>query len=101
VTVKSEYMTGTDLTLRRRGFYLLAGYRLTSVIQSVFRYDTWDPDTAQDLNAYTVRERDYLAGVNVLVTGHKVKWQVNYVYKTFPDGQDNRQLVLSNVQVSW
>ncbi|RPH61166.1 MAG: hypothetical protein EHM89_07685 [Acidobacteria bacterium] len=85
VTLKTEYMTGKDGSLERKGYYAHFVYRLTPNVESILRYDTWDPDLSRESTAVSVTERDYIAGFNYFMHGSHVKLQFNYVRKTFED----------------
>ncbi|HEU0004587.1 MAG TPA: porin, partial [Terriglobia bacterium] len=99
--LKSELMTGEDGPLHRRGFYGHLGYRLRPRLEAVVRVDTWDPDTATELTPASVRELDYVTGLNVFLSEH-LKLQVNYLRKTFGnDLLSPRNVLLVNTQAFW
>ncbi|MBI3650833.1 MAG: hypothetical protein HY231_07260 [Acidobacteria bacterium] len=101
-TFKSEVMAGLDDTLHRIGYYTHFGYKVTPKIEAVFRYDVWDPNTRLDTNASNAAERDYLVGFNYFIHENNVKFQLNYIRKTFVLGlSPSRNLVLANLQTSW
>ena len=83
LTLKTEYMSGTDGPLQREGYYAHFAYKITSKWESILRYDTWDPDVRLESSAGSVTERDYIAGFNYFIHGGDVKLQFNYVRKTF------------------
>lgn len=100
--LKSELMTGHDGPLSRRGYYGHLGWRLAPKVEAVLRLDTWDPDTRSEATSASMLERDYLAGVNVFLSGHNLKLQANYLRKTFPHGQvGGRNVFLVNTQTFW
>lgn len=98
--VKSEFVTGRELSLHRRGGYLHLGYRIAPRVQIVGRVDQWDPDTSADSNAANVLERDYIAGVNLLPR-EGLRLQINAVRKTFRGNVSDRNLVLVNLETAW
>jgi len=102
VTLKSEMMTGVDGDLHRRGYYGHFGYHLKPKVEGVFRFDSWDPDTAREVNSINVTERDYIAGFNYYLNENQVKLQFNYQHKTFAHGiVPSRNVWLFNLQTSW
>jgi uncharacterized coiled-coil protein SlyX len=101
-TFKSELMTGRDSDTHRLGYYAHIGYRVQPKLEAIFRYDTWDPDTRLETSSLNVTERDYLAGFNYFITENNVKFQFNYVRKTFAQNiASSRNLLLANLQTSW
>jgi len=53
-------------------------------------------------SALNVTERDYIAGFNYQVKENQVKFQFNYLRKTFANGiVPSRNLFLANLQTSW
>lgn len=102
LTLKSEYMTGKDGVLHRRGYYGHFAYHFTRKWEGVLRFDTWDPDRRQETNAANVTERDYIAGVNYFIQESHVKLQFNYYRKTFTNGiVPSRNVALINLQTWW
>ena len=100
--MKSEMMTGVDGDLHRRGYYGHFGYHLKPKVEGVFRFDSWDPDTAREVNLSNVTERDYIAGFNYYLNENQVKLQFNYQHKTFAHGiVPSRNVWLFNLQTSW
>lgn len=83
LTLKGEYMTGKDGPIARAGYYAHFAWHFTPQWEAIARYDTWDPDTADESTAVSVTERDYIAGFNYFIDGSHVKLQFNYVRKTF------------------
>lgn len=101
-TARAELMTGKDGPLERRGGYAHLGYRINPRFEVVARADSFDPDTARDSTVDSVRERDWIAGVNVLLADHRVKAQAEYLRKEFAgDRVASRNVVLVNLQTSW
>jgi phosphate-selective porin len=84
-TLKAEYMTGNDFSVRREGYYAHFVYRLARRWEAILRYDTWDPDTHRETKPESVTERDYIAGFNYFVGGRHAKLQFNYLHETFED----------------
>jgi hypothetical protein len=102
VTLQAEYMTGTDLSLAREGYYTHFAYRLAPRWEAIVRYDAWDPDTHQEHTRASVTERDYIAGISYLVAGGHAKLQFNCVHKTFNDNIVNPiDLAQLRLQTSW
>jgi hypothetical protein len=100
--LRAEYVTGKDGAIEREGYYGLFAYKLRPEIEAVVRFDSWDPDTARDAEAASVRERDYVAGVNYYLAGNKAKLQLNVLQKTFAEpALPDRHLILLNLQTSW
>ena len=100
--IERVFVNGEDGAIERQGYYGLFAYKLRPEIEAVVRFDSWDPDTARDAEAATVRERDYLAGVNYYLHGNKAKLQLNVLQKTFAEPVlPDRHLILLNLQTSW
>ena len=84
VLLEAEYIaadgrvtgTSTSSDVKHGGFYTIVGYRITPLIEPVFKYDTYDPDKDTDDNELTA----YYAGVN-LNFEKKARFQVFYVMK--------------------
>lgn len=101
-TFKSELMSGKDADTHRLGYYTHFAYRVTPKLEAIFRYDVWDPDRRIETNSLNVEERDYVVGFNYFITENNVKFQVNYVRKTFAQNiASSRNLLLANLQTSW
>ena len=101
-TIKSEFMSGTDSDLHRQGYYGHVGYRVAPKIETIFRIDTWDPDTRLQSSSTNTRERDFITGVNYYLTENNLKFQANYLRKTFANQlTPSRNLFLVNLQASW
>jgi phosphate-selective porin len=101
-TFKSELMAGKDSQTHRLGYYTHFGYRLTPKLEALFRFDSWDPDTRIETSSLNVAERDYVAGFNYFITENNVKFQFNYIRKTFAQNiVPSRNLLLANLQTSW
>ena len=99
---KSELMAGSDGDIHRRGYYTHFGYKVTPKLQAVVRYDTWDPNTRLEGSAADVTERDFITGFNYQILENNVKFQANYVRKTFTDGiTASRNVFTLNLQTSW
>jgi phosphate-selective porin len=84
LTLKTEYMTGTDGTRERQGYYAHFACKLNSKWDAILRYDVWDPDRDLETTPASVTERDYIAGFNYVIDRH-MKLQFNYVRKTYED----------------
>jgi len=99
---KSEVMGGVDGDFHRLGYYTHFGYRITPKIEAIFRIDGFDPDRRRETNSSNVSELDYVGGINYYITEHNVKFQFNYIRKTFNNGiQSPRNLFLANLQTAW
>jgi len=100
--IKSEVMAGVDADIHRLGYYALFAYKLRPTIEAVYRFDSWDPDTRVESTASSVTERDHVLGINYFISENHVKFQMNYLRKTFSDNiLRSRNLVLINLQTSW
>lgn len=100
--LKSEFMTGIDGEVHRRGFYAHAGYRFMPKLEWIVRFDTFDPHTGSENTAATVTERDYVTGFNYYIKENNFKLQFNYIRKTFVDEvRQPRNVFLVNLQTAW
>jgi phosphate-selective porin len=101
LTLKTEYMMGSDGPFEREGYYVHFAYALTPRWEVIGRYDTWDPDTHLETSSANASERDYIGGFNYLVGDH-MKLQFNLVRKTFTDavvGPAN--VAATRLQIAW
>jgi phosphate-selective porin len=102
LTLKGEYMTGEDGLIKRQGYYAHFAYHLSAQWETIFRVDSWDPDTSIDSTAANADERDYVAGVNYLLAGSRAKLQFNYLLKTYANElAPDQKLAVMKVQTSW
>lgn len=102
IRAKSEFMTGADGPVHRRGFYSHIGYRFYPKIEGIFRFDMFDPDIRRENSPATVTERDFIAGINYFIKDNNFKLQLNYIRKTFAAGlTESRNVFLANLQSSW
>lgn len=100
--LKSELMAGKDGDISRMGYYAHLGYKINPKVETVVRFDSWDPNTRLETSSTTATERDYLAGLNYYITENNVKLQFNYVRKTFGASLvPSRNSLLVNLQTSW
>lgn len=72
-----EYITGEDGTTKKNGYYLEAGYKVTSLLQPMIRYDFYDPNSDVSDNENTITA----IGVNVYL-GKNAKVQIFSETKT-------------------
>jgi phosphate-selective porin len=100
--VKSELVSGKDAELHRLGYYTHFGYKIRPKLETVFRFDVWDPDRRFETNLSNILERDFITGLNYYITENNVKLQVNYLRKTYAAHLlPSRNLFLVNLQTSW
>jgi hypothetical protein len=100
--LQGELVGGRDGTLTRRGYYATVAFKIRPTAEVVARFDTWDPDTLADTVTADVAERDYIAGFNYYLSGNNLKWQAEYLRKTYAHGiSPGRHVFLTNMQVSW
>lgn len=101
-TVKSEFMTGSDGLVSRRGYYGHVAVRPAKSFEFLFRADAWDPDTSSEATAATVRELDYVGGATFFGLAPNTMFQVNFIRKTYAGGVVlPRNVFLLNLQTSW
>lgn len=68
---------GDGLTNKRRqGWYVAIGYHLTKKLETVIRYDEFDPDRKIRSN----NKREYTAGINYYIKGQALKLVLDYVF---------------------
>ena len=102
LVLKSEISVGRDSGLRRFGYYGLVAVRIQPQLQTVVRFDSWDPDTRAETGTLDAAERNITAGISYLVMGNTLKLQANYVRQWFAGGPaPSQNLLRMNVQTSW
>lgn len=102
VMLKSEYMAGRDGARRGAGWYAHAGYSATPRLNLVVRRDVFDPDLNRETSLADARERDWVGGFSYDVPVMAVRFQMNYLRKTFPAAiASPRDLLLTNLQAAW
>lgn len=99
--LQAEFGRAREGVLTRRGYYALSAWRLRPALELAARFDAWDPDVRADLSRTNVLERDYNAGVNCLISGNNVKWQAQYVRKTYAAVLPAQNVFLTNIQMAW
>ena len=99
LALRAEYMRGWDGLAERAGYYGLAVYRRRAW-ELVGRFDSWDRDVRTELLPDALRQRDWTAGVNYLVSDTNARVQLNYVMRQVP-GQPATALLLGAVQTAW
>jgi hypothetical protein len=100
--IKSEFMTGVDGDIHRRGYYVHFGYRVLPKLEVIARYDVFDPDLRRETASSTITERDYIGGINYYIRENNFKLQLNYIRKTFAGSiTPSRNLFLANLQTAW
>ncbi|HVP57897.1 MAG TPA: porin [bacterium] len=100
VLVESEFIAArgmvtsanTALDKKFGGYYAIVGYRVTPLIEPVFKYDKMDNDKDNDADA-TVTTNTYL-GVNLNFEG-KARLQVFYKIASETPSVDNNQVMVS------
>jgi hypothetical protein len=97
-----ELADGRDGTARRRGYFGGATWRVRPVLDLTARLDVFDPDTRLDASRADVLERDYVAAASYYLSGNNLKWQSQYLRKTYRDAiAASQHIFLSSLQVAW
>ena len=85
ISFKAEYLWGEfkpflngKRLIRTDGYYVQGGWYLTQRLQTLARYESFDPDK-DALNNSDIRWTTL--GVNYFIRGHNLRTQVNYVFK--------------------
>jgi phosphate-selective porin len=100
--LKGEYMSGRDGTRRGAGWYSHVGYSLTPTLNIIARHDVFDPDLERETSLADARERDWIAGFTWDIAPLNLRFQMNYLRKTFPQAiAPARGLLLTNLQAAW
>jgi phosphate-selective porin len=94
--IKGEYMKGTDGNIDKKGWYLLASYKLNQKWQGVVRYEKWDPDTSVDNSK---DEKDLTLGINYFMDSNHAKLQLNYIKRDIAQG-DNSNKIIGALQIA-
>jgi phosphate-selective porin OprO and OprP len=80
LTLRGEYIQGTDGSVDKAGWYAWAGYYIIAQkLQVIGKYDTFDPDKAKDDNIAT----NYVVGANF----HFNPWSRLQAFYTFREEQ--------------
>jgi hypothetical protein len=102
VQLLGEVAGGRDGGMRRRGYCATATWKFRPRLEAAARYDVWDPDTRTDTSRADGRERDYVGGINYYLSGNNLKWQAEYMRKTYIAGVAGAgHVFLANLQVAW
>ena len=100
--LKSEYMAGRDNLRRGAGWYGHVGYYVTPQLNVIGRLDVFDPDLNGESSLLDAGERDWIAGFTYDVAVLNLRFQMNYLRKTFsPLIAPSRTLLLTNLQAAW
>jgi phosphate-selective porin len=76
VSLKSEYVSGKDGPVEKYGWYVQSGYKFLSSLETVLKYDSYDPDN----NTQGDRSDIITLGENWFI-GKNAKIQINYEWK--------------------
>lgn len=77
-------------TKHASGFYTTIAYKVTPKLQTLFRYDQFDPDVNVDNN----NKREYTAGINYFLKGQALRLMVNYVFCQNDNRADSHRIML-------
>ncbi|MGE5341879.1 MAG: porin [Candidatus Omnitrophota bacterium] len=94
-TLKAEYISGKDKTVKKDGYYAMLGYTVLPSTVLLVRYDNWDTNRSlvdRDISRWTVAV-NYFFGKNIL-------WRNNYEHRIEKPGIKN-DLVMTQIQVKW
>jgi len=94
--IRGELVSGRDDSTTRRGWYVLAAYRLTDRWEPAARVERWDPDRGAGNDAFT---RTTL-GVNYHITGD-TRLAVNYEFRDDKTHPALGNLALAQYQISF
>ena len=100
--VRAEVQDGKDGSVNRLGSFVQLGYRATSRVQLVTRFDSWDPDTKKDADLASARTKDAMGGATWLLAGDNARLQFNVSHRWFAHSiaKPINQLLV-NLQASW
>lgn len=87
---------GSGLTdKKRQGWYLTLGYHINKKLETIVRYDEFDPDKTKSNN----NQREYTFGVNYYVKGQALKLILNYVFCQ-NDGKADSHRIIAGTQIA-
>ena len=102
LVVRSEFVTGTDGDIPRRGHYEYLGFKPVPAFELTLRHDVWDPDRRKDSSIADALTRDDLLGFNYFLQDHYAKVQVNVTRRTFQAAALRPAILLNlGVQTAW
>lgn len=73
-----------------RGMYTTLGYRITPKLQTLLRYDEFNPDKTVIKNS----KHQYWAGINYFVKGPALRFMLNYVFCQNDSQKDSHKIML-------
>lgn len=95
-SLKAEYVSGNDGVIEKYGWYVLSGYRFIPELETIVKYDSYDPDKSKTND----RTDMVTLGLNWSIN----KWtriQTNYEWKTEEGTQVNNNDFLTQFQVQF
>jgi hypothetical protein len=102
LTLRSEFISGTDANLRRAGYYLHTGYKVRPGFEAIARFDVWDPDVHAESTPAVATAREALVGFNHYLAGNYAKVQLNVVRRAYANNLlPTLTQLLVNVQAAW
>ncbi len=102
LVVRSEFVTGTDGDIPRRGHYEYVGFKPVPAFELTLRHDVGDPDRRKDSSIADALTRDDLLGFNYFLQDHYAKVQVNVTRRTFQSAALRPAILLNlGVQTAW
>lgn len=100
--LQGELAGGHDGALTRRAYYATAAWRVLPAVEVAGRLDVLEPDTRAGSDPANAAERDYVGGFTHRLSGDTVRWQAEYLRKTFGGGaRPARDVFLASLQVTW
>jgi len=97
ISVYGEYATGKSGGKEKQTYYLSAGYKITSSLQFVARYDWYD----SDMNKKDDEKHEDTIGLNYFIEKHNAKIQLNYVYRGEKATKVDDDVIRVNIQISY
>jgi hypothetical protein len=102
VLIQAEAAAGHDATIRRRGAYVHAGFRLRPALDLHLRADGWDPDVDREADAASATERSLLGGATWALASAGLKLQADVARRTYTAGLvPSRWQLMLNLQTNW
>ena len=96
MSLKAEYVSGKDGAMEKYGWYAQAGYKFIPTVETILKYDSYDPDT----NTSGDKNDILTLGLNWFISKN-AKIQVNYEWKNEELTQADNNGLIAQFQIMY